>query len=159
MNVGNFLVTKHIFLSAEQLDLLNKVKFILNKWIEELDTPIHHIPYFHLQEFCQLTFFILTHGNQSKIGVVIVAESETSHIVFRNSLEKKMSTSDLLIDTTLYYSMDDVPKYIKKTGHLIICERTLLNKETFNTENIFPISLNSISKDINKIATRIMNFD
>ncbi len=159
LNVGNFLVTKHIFLSAEQLDLLNKVKFILNKWIEELDTPIHHIPYFHLQEFCQLTFFILTHGNQSKIGVVIVAESETSHIVFRNSLEKKMSTSDLLIDTTLYYSMDDVPKYIKKTGHLIICERTLLNKETFNTENIFPISLNSISKDINKIATRIMNFD
>ena len=70
-----------------------------------------------------------------------------------------MSTSDLLIDTTLYYSMDDVPKYIKKTGHLIICERTLLNKETFNTENIFPILLNSISKDINKIATRIMNFD
>jgi hypothetical protein len=159
LNIGNFLVTKHIFLSDEQRLVLNRVKLILKKWTEELDTPINNIPYFHLQEFCQLTFFILTNGNLSKTGVVIVAENETSHIAFRNSLEKRMSTSDLLIDTTLYYSLDDVPEYIRKSDQLIICERTLLNKENFNNENIFSISLNSLSTDIKKIATCIMNLD
>ncbi|MEY8446692.1 helix-turn-helix domain-containing protein [Enterococcus ratti] len=159
LNIGNFLVTKHIFLSAEQLALLNKVKAILKKWREELDTPVQQIPYFHLQAFCQLTSFILTNGNKSKLGIVIVAESETSHISFRNSLEKRMSTSDLLIDTTLYYSLDDVPKYIKDTDHLIICERTLLTKENYDSKKIYPISLSSLSSDIKKIATCIMNFD
>ncbi|MBF8807384.1 MAG: helix-turn-helix domain-containing protein [Enterococcus lacertideformus] len=159
LNIGNFLVTKHIFLSEEQLLVLNRVKLILKKWTNELDTPINHIPYFHLQEFCQLTFFILTNGNLTKTGIVIVAENETSHIAFRNSLEKRMSTSDLLIDTTLYYSLDDVPEYIRKSDQLIICERTLLSKENFNNKNIFPISLNSISADIKKIATCIMNLD
>lgn len=157
LNIGNFLVTKHTFLSDEQMELLNRVKLILKKWNQEMETPIKYIPYFHLQAFCQLTSFILTNGSKSKIGVVIVAESETSHITFRKCLEKKLSLSDVILDSTLYYSLHDVPPYITKAEHLIICERTLLDEESMASENLFPISLSSLSADIKHIASCIMN--
>lgn len=159
LNIGNFLVTKHTFLSDEQVQLLNRVKLVLKKWNQEITTPIKYIPYFHLQAFCQLTSFILTNGSKNKTGIIIIAENESSHIAFRNSLEKKLSMSDLIIDSTLYYSLEDVPQYIMKADHLIICERTLLDKDSMKNKNIYPISLSSLSSDIRKIAFCIMNFE
>lgn len=159
LNIGNFLVTKHTFLSAQQMELLQRVKQIFKKWGEELETPIRYIPYFHLQAFCQLTSFVLTNGSKQKIGVIIVAESELSHITFRKSLEKKLSLSDVILDTTLYYSLEDVPQYIMKSDHLIICERTLLDEESTKNEKIYPTSLSSLLSDIKDIAACMMNFE
>ncbi|EOS7927041.1 helix-turn-helix domain-containing protein [Enterococcus hirae] len=159
LNIGNFLVTKHTFLSTQQMELLQRVKQIFKKWGQELEPPIRYIPYFHLQAFCQLTSFVLTNGSKHKIGVIIVAESELSHITFRKSLEKKLSLSDVILDTTLYYSLEDVPQYIMKSDHLIICERTLLDEESMKNEKVYPISLSSLLSDIKDIASCVMNFE
>lgn len=74
-------------------------------------------------------------------------------------MEKKLSLSDVILDTTLYYSLEDVPQYIMKSDHLIICERTLLDEESMKNEKIYPISLSSLLSDIKDIASCIMNFE
>lgn len=159
LNIGNFLIATHTFLSNQQLELLHRIEYVFKKWNQKIDNPVEHIPYVHLQFFCQLTSFILTNEDKSKIGIVIVAENESSHIAFRKSLEKRLSLREAIMDNTLYYSLNDVPSYIMNSNHLIICERTLFYKESLTNKKIYPISLCSLSSDINHIASFIMNID
>lgn len=157
-DLQNFIVYRHYYLNKYQLSLVKRIKKILVTWRNQIypnnsfmynDAAIEHFTY-------QLAS-VLAFNKETKHTFFIVAENEESHTVYREILTHWINMETNIIDSTLYYSLDDVPPYISKHPSIIICERSLLFKEKQKIPHVFPISRYSIREDLKKILSELLN--
>lgn len=80
-----------------------------------------------------------------------MAESEESHILYREVLSACFNSEYDMLDPTLYYTIDELPEYMKKNPYIIIGERSILRENEEKREDIFPISVFSLQKDVKNI--------
>lgn len=159
-DLQNFIVYKHYYLNKYQLSLIKRIKKILIIWKDKVwpdnllifnDVAIEYLTY-------QLSS-VLLFNKEIKRTIFIVAESEESHIIYREILMHWLNMEYNIIDSTLYYSLDDVPPYISQHPATIICERSLFFKDKNKHSCTFPISRYSIQEDLKNILSEIIKFN
>lgn len=150
-NVQNYFMERNYFLTLEQLDIADKIDHILINWKD----TCHPKSNLKFSKTCVLRLISEIHSslisnNIQKQLCMIVAENELSHIIYRESLQKWMNSDSIMIDDTLYYSIDEIPLYKDDWPHFIIYERSLLTKEEnrLPDNNLFYISRKSLLEDI-----------
>lgn len=144
-----FLVEKHYFLGEQQRNLCPKIEKIMLEWGEKYSIPMN-LSNKTIEKFCLQVSEVLLHNSNKKWNVFIVAEDEYSHIAYREWIERKLNTEHIIVNNSLYYSLEDLPVYIDVNSSLVICERTLMNDldEMIRDSKTFPISLYSINEDL-----------
>ncbi|EGO2576820.1 transcriptional regulator [Enterococcus faecalis] len=149
LNIQTQFVEKHYYLSPKQLLYKKEVQSILYNW-----SKFYYPIVFNdlaIDRFCSLTYSLLSTSTHKEFFIMIVAEDELSHILYRESLLKWLNNSKVHIDENLYYSLDSINFNTKFWTPLIICERVLFSK---NSKKImFPVSRNSIAKDLQRVLS------
>lgn len=151
-NIQNYTVEKHYYLSDSQLEVFSKLKETLNYWKKDIDKEDEII--FNdtsLEKLCSEIESSLAQKRQSKFAILIVAEDELSHVVYRENLTRWLNMDYSIIDNTMYYSIKDVPIYAKEWPHVIVCERSLIFEDDTYRSNLFAISKSTIFEDIKNI--------
>ena len=144
-----FLVEKHYFLGEQQRKLYPVIEQIMLEWGKKYDINLK-LSKKTTEKFCLQVSELLLHNSNKKWNVFVVAEDEYSHVAYREWIERKLNTEHIIVDSILYYSMDDLPIYIDNNSSLVICERTLMNDQSERIRNTrtFPVSLYSINNDL-----------
>lgn len=151
-NAQNFILYRHYYLNEQQLHLRDSVKKVLYEWKREVCPEAPFI--FNdlaIEWFVSQVSFSLTLKGKQKRVFFIVAENEESHIIYRESLKYWINLDYNMIDSHLYYSLDQLSLYSDKNPHVIICERSILPVSEINHPHLFPISRRSIREDIKVI--------
>lgn len=112
------------------------------------------------EKFCLQVSELLLHNSSKNWNIFIVAEDEFSHIAYREWIARKLNTEHIIIDSTLYYSVENLPVYMDGLSSLVICERTLMNMpdETIREAKTFPISLSLINEDLQEFFKVVSYF-
>lgn len=149
LNRQMFLVEKHYFLGEQQRNLCPEIEKIMLEWGDKYSIPMN-LSNKTTEKFCLQVSEVLLHNSNKKWNVFIVAEDEYSHIAYREWIERKLNTEHIMVNNSLYYSLEDLPVYIDVNSSLVICERTLMNDldEMIRDSKTFPISLYSINEDL-----------
>lgn len=151
-NIQSFLVEQHYYLNDEQLSLNVSIRKILEEWQKQYIHSDLDFTDTIIDKFTSQVSTVLLQKNQQQQVFIVIAEDEFSHILYREHLEKWINHSDKLIDDRMYYSIDELPVYIKSWSHVIICERALLvEHERAQTVPLFPISRSTLSDDLRNI--------
>lgn len=146
-----FLVERNYFMGEGQRNLSRKVKNLIIDWSQKNNYTIY-LDQRALERFCLQVYDVLVKKYTPKIcNVFIVAESEVTHIMYREWLKLRLNTNTdkIMIDQSLYYSLDQLPVYIESDNSVIICERLLTDFpfEEYHGIKLFPVSLFSINQD------------
>lgn len=153
-NIQNFIVYRHHYLNNEQIHHMQRIEKVLYQWKEQYlsDYPIKFDSLAIEWLASQLTISFSFKQKQKRI-FFIVAESEESHILYRELLTHWLNLDYNTIDSFLYYSLDELPTYIRKNPYSVICERSVLFNREKLIPNVFPISRPSIREDLKRILT------
>ncbi|WP_251849932.1 HTH domain-containing protein [Enterococcus hirae] len=156
LNRQMFLVEKHYFLGKRQRLLYNEIKKIVEEWNKQHQFNIQFSKR-TTEKFSLQVSEILLNNCAKKWNVFIVAEDEFSHIAYREWIKQKINTTNIMLDSVLYYSTDSLPMYIDIENSIVICERTLMNSpcENIRRTKTFPISLYSITEDMQKFFSYV----
>ncbi|EME3577336.1 DeoR family transcriptional regulator [Enterococcus faecium] len=154
-NLQNYTVEQHYYLSESQLELFSKVKKILNRWKENFQLDYVEFNNTSLEKLCSEIESSLIKKVQDKFAIIIVAEDELSHVLYRENLIRWLNMDYNVIDHTMYYSIEDVPVYAEEWPHIIVCERSLLSQDGDKRWNLFSISKNTLFNDIKNILLYI----
>lgn len=155
-----FSVEKHFYLSDQQLQLVERIKHVLASWQTyfHLETEIT-FNQTTLEKFCSQVTVSLLQKRSAKFVFFFVAEDELSHTIYRENLKRWLNLDYNVIDSTMYYSLDELPVYVKEWPSIIICERSLKYDFTIsNSLMLFPISRNSIIEDTQTILSYVYNW-
>ncbi|MGM9902760.1 MAG: DeoR family transcriptional regulator [Enterococcus sp.] len=156
-NVQNFLLYRHHYLNTKQLQLKKQIIKVLHQWKEKVwpELPFNFndlaIEWFTSQVAASLVF-----KEKQKRVFFIVAESEETHILYREVLSHWLNLDYNTIDSFLYYSVDQLPAYINRNPHIIVCDRSVLSVFEVNLPQLFPISRYSIREDLKAILEEIL---
>ncbi|NMP59534.1 hypothetical protein HI921_13880 [Enterococcus mundtii] len=157
-NVQNFLLYRHHYLNSKQLQLKKTIKKVFQQWKDQVWPEISFtfndlaIEWFTSQVASSLVF-----KEKQKRVFFIVAESEESHILYREILNHWLNLDYNTIDSYLYYSVEELPAYINRNPHIIVCDRSVLTPSAADTPNLFPISRFSIREDLKVILSESLN--
>lgn len=148
------LVERSSFIGEHQLNLSRKVKNLVSEWGQKNNYTIY-LDQKAVEKFCLQVYDVLIKKNTSKIyNVFIVAENEVSHIMYREWINLRLNTitEKIVVDQSLYYSLDQLPIYISRENSIIICERVLTEFpfDEYQGIKLFPVSLFSINQDYQK---------
>lgn len=155
-----FLVEKHYFLNNTQQILCRRIENILTDWSQKHGFKLF-LDIRSIEKFCLQTSGVLLANPSKNWHIFIVAEDEISHISYRESIRRRMNTEYIVIDTLLYYSLDQLPIYIDIANSIIICERSLgeFPFDQYRGTQMFPVSLYSLNEDLQNIFNYISNFN
>ncbi|WP_438784735.1 helix-turn-helix domain-containing protein [Enterococcus sp. DIV0765f] len=154
LETQDFIVDKHYFLSEKKMCLKEKILKIIRTWDKDSNSIQYFLSPDALDRFCVEVFSILMPQSNPYKFIVVVAENDDSHIEYRESISAYISGSNMILDNEMYYSLNDIPSYYE--NYIIICEHSLLNTSQINKNNIiFPISFNSLDKDLKNIFTKL----
>lgn len=144
-----FLVEKHYFLGEQQRKIYPEIEQIMLEWRDKYSIDMN-LSQKTTEKFCLQVSEVLLHNSDKKWNVFIVAEDEYSHVAYREWIERKLNAEHIIVDSLLYYSIEDLPVYIDVSNSLVICERTLMNdlNERIRDSKTFPVSLYSVNKDL-----------
>lgn len=153
-NIQNFIVYRHHYLNNEQIHHVKRIEKVLYRWKEQYlsDYPLQFDP-LAIEWFASQITLSLSFKQKQKRIFFIVAESEESHILYRELLNHWLNLDYNTIDSFLYYSIDELPTYIQKNPYSIICERSVLLDREKVMPNLFPISRSSVKQDLKRILT------
>lgn len=157
-NLQNYTVEQHYYLSDSQLEIFYKLKGILHMWKEDVNDKLEYALEFNdtsLEKLCCDIESSLVNKIKNKFAIIIVAEDELSHILYRENITRWLNMDYNVIDNTMYYSLDEVPVYAEEWPHIIICERSLVSKNECDKLNLFFISKNTLFTDIKNILLYI----
>ena len=158
-NIQNYTVEKHYYLSDSQLAILATLKKIFNQWKEEIQLDYElKLNDTSLEKLCSEIESSLTQKRPMKFAIIIVAEDELSHVVYRENISRWLNMDYYMIDNTMYYSLNDVPIYADEWPHVIICERSLVFEENTKPTNLFSISKSTLLEDIKRIFLYIYDW-
>ena len=155
-----FSVEKHVYLSDQQLQLVERIKQVMESWQTQfhLDTEITYNQTI-LEKFCSQVTVSLMQKRISKFVFFFIAEDELSHTIYRENLKRWLNLDYNIIDSTMYYSLDELPIYVQEWPSIIICERSLkYDFKIANSLTFFPISRNSILEDTKNILSYVYNW-
>ncbi|WP_242384879.1 DeoR family transcriptional regulator [Enterococcus faecalis] len=157
-NLQNFIVYRHHYLNSEQLKIKQRVEKVLVQWKKKVwpDTPFTFNS-LAIESFVSQISASLIFKEKQKRVFFIVAESEESHILYREVLKHWLNLDYNTIDSVLYYSVEKLPPYIKKNPHIIICERSVLGVHEVGTPHLYPISRYSIREDLKLILSESLD--
>lgn len=158
-NRSMYLVEKNHFIEEPQRQLCTEVKQLINNWSQENGYHVY-LENRSIEKFCLQVSDLLIRKDIAKIWhVFIVAENEFSHIIYREWIQRRLNTTQILIDQELYYSLETLPVYLDKEISLIICERTLANFpfEYYQGTKLFPVSLFSVNDDLQEFFIHVFN--
>ncbi|PTO37554.1 hypothetical protein C6P52_12455 [Enterococcus mundtii] len=158
-NIQTYNVERHYYLSDSQLELFYKLKEILTQWIDELDS-YYEIRFNDtaLEKLCSEIESSLVKKRKDKFAIIIVAEDELSHVIYRENITRWLNMDYHVIDNTMYYSVEDVPIYAEEWPHIIVCERALVTRNEEQSLNLFAISKSTLFEDIKNIFLYIYNW-
>ncbi|MDQ8243196.1 hypothetical protein Q3C84_12420 [Enterococcus faecium] len=157
-NLQNYTVEQHYYLSDSQLEIFYKLKGILHMWKEDVNDKLEYALEFNdtsLEKLCCDIESSLVNKIKNKFAIIIVAEDELSHILYRENITRWLNMDYNVIDNTMYYSLDEVPVYAEEWPHIIICERSLVSKNECDKLNLFLISKNTLFTDVKNILLYI----
>lgn len=155
-----FSVEKHVYLSDQQLQLVERSKQVLVSWQTQfhLETEIM-FNQTTLERFCSQVTVSLLQKRRPKFVFFFIAEDELSHTIYRENLKRWLNLDYNIMDSTMYYSIDELPIYVKEWPSIIICERSLkYDFKMSNSLTFFPISRNSILEDTKIILSYVYNW-
>lgn len=91
--------------------------------------------------------------------IFIVAEEEIAHVSYREAICQRLNTENITLDSSLYYSLEELPEYMDGENSLIICERALgeFLFQQHREVKLFPISLFSLDEDLRSISNYIFD--
>lgn len=157
-NIQNFMLYRHHYLNAKQLELKKRIKTVLIKWKKQaFPEPSFVFNDLAIEWFTSQISSSLIFKEKQKRVFFIVAESEESHILYREVLNHWLNLDYNTIDSFLYYSVNKLPTYIKKNPHIIVCERSVLLAHEKKFPNLYPISRSSLREDLKTILSESLN--
>ncbi|MBC2576191.1 hypothetical protein [Peptostreptococcus canis] len=150
MNISAFILERHFYLNTEQIKIVGKLKNILERCSNELEEEVFDVPENIIDMLgIQILFNVLF--SKEKKQILIVAENEANHIIYRETLKKLINPNINSINSTLYYNIDDIPPYIDWKPYVILCDRGLIpNENNCRYSEIFPVSYYSLYEDISR---------
>lgn len=155
-----FSVEKHFYLSDQQLQLAERIKQVLESWQKHFHLETEVI--FNqttLEKFCSQVTVSLMQKRTPKFVFFFIAEDELSHTIYRENLKRWLNLDYNVIDSTMYYSLDELPIYVKDWPSIVICERSLKYDFTIpDSLTFFAISRNSILEDTKNILSYVYNW-
>ena len=152
LGINEFLLNQYYFIDPKDHFIKDKISKIIRCWLKEKISENVTMPESIILHFCHLVISILKKGERKKTPLVIVSNDEYSHMLFRNTISKIISENYFFITDELYYSIADIPELLFNIDCFIICERCLLTQES---ENILPISINTLTTDLKDISNYI----
>lgn len=158
-NRSMLLVEKNYFIEEGQKKLCKKVEDLMIDWSRRNEYAIF-LNQKSIEKFCLQVQDLLVRNDMTKIWhIFIVAESEFSHIVYREWIRRRLNTEQMVIDQALYYSLDQLPVYIGSDSSIIICERSLASFpfDEYQGVKLFPTSLFSVDKDFQCLFEYLFN--
>ncbi|MGL9971909.1 hypothetical protein [Enterococcus sp. DIV1420a] len=152
MDLNEFLLNQYYFIDPNDYPVKKIVTTIIHSWLKKNLSENISISESIILQFCHLVMPILKKGHSKKISIIIVAKDEYSHMLFRNNINKIISTNYFFINYKIYYSINDVPELFINKNCFVICERCLLEQEK---EFILPISIHNLTNDLKYISNCI----
>ncbi|MDU5019336.1 MAG: helix-turn-helix domain-containing protein [Clostridiales bacterium] len=154
-----YLVEKNHFIEASQKQLCVQVKQLMSEWSQEYGYKVY-LEERAIESFCLKVSDVLIHQEIGKVWhVFIVAESEFSHTIYREWIQRRLNTTQIVIDNELYYDLEALPVYLDTENSVILCERTLTNVpfDTYQETKLFPVSLCSVNEDLQQFFMYVFN--
>ncbi|WP_086348829.1 helix-turn-helix domain-containing protein [Candidatus Enterococcus clewellii] len=155
-----FSAEKHFYLSNQQLRLTERIKHVLEAWQKQFDLEAEvTFNQTALEKFCSQVTASLLQKRSPKFVFFFIAEDELSHTIYRENLKRWLNLDYNIMDSTMYYSLDELPIYVEEWPSIIICERSLKHDTTIpDSITFFPISRNSILEDTKNILAYVYNW-
>ncbi|EOZ5804719.1 helix-turn-helix domain-containing protein [Enterococcus faecium] len=151
-NIQNYTVERHYYLSDSQLEIFYKIKEVLNEWKEEITSEyVIEFNDISLEKLCSEIETSLTRKINNKHAILVVAEDELSHVVYRENIARWINNDYIVIDDRMYYSLEEIPVYVEDWPHIIVCERSLISNNIDKYLNLFSISKSTLTTDIKTI--------
>lgn len=152
--INQYLLNQYYFINKEDVHILNKVRKIINTWVNENISAYMTMDDSIILQFSHLIMPVLKRTNKERIPIIIVSKDEYSYMLFRKNLCKIVSENFFFINEEVYYSVEDIPKLFYTIPCFIICERCLLNHKN----NFFlPISINTLTHDLRDISNLLFS--
>lgn len=98
---------------------------------------------------------MLSHSNYYTCN--IVTTSQDRFTLFFNFFYKYLSSSQFKINSTMFYSMDELPNELFQYPYIIICDRELEDLRFRFAENIFPFSPNTLRHDTRHLLNHLID--
>lgn len=154
LDTQTLLVNRHCLLNEEQKLVCVRVRHVVNKWLKQNCYNNIDILETTLEQFCLEVFSVLTSmvKNKYKTTIMIIAEFESAHILYRENIKGWLNDTNFILDNTLYYSLKDIPCFMTSTPKIIICDRSLIfDNDLIKEKHVYPISLSTLENDIRNI--------
>ncbi len=153
-----YLVEKNHFIEVPQRQLCTQVRQLMSEWSQEYGYKVY-LEDCAIESFCLKVTDILIGQEFKKIYVFIVAENEFSQVIYREHIQRRLNTKQIVINNELYYSLETLPMYLDKENSVILCERSLTNIpfETYQEIKMFPVSLFSVNEDLQQFFMYVIN--
>lgn len=87
----------------------------------------------------------------------IVATSSDRFAFLFNFFYKYLSSSQFKINSTIFYSLDEVPEELFHYPYVIICEQPLY-QSNIESENIFPFTLDNMKENLLSMLSKLLNY-
>ena len=127
---------------------------IMQRFEKQLDNQIH----FDLQNI-QSLFYVYQHELslfKQSYTCNIVVKTQEQFTIFYHFLDKYLNHSQFQVNSTIFYSLSEIPEVMLKEPYITFCVPSLNNEQFKEYNNIFPISLDSLSKDVTDMVEFVL---
>lgn len=150
--IGISLFTPHFLVDSESFSY-QQFRQIILRWNSENSVSLN------LQENSIKGFYYLyknilaTHDNYSVCN--IVATNQDQFTFMFNFFFKYISSAQFKINSTIFYTLDELPEELFSYPYIIICDHSLYKENYKNAKNIFPFAVDTIRQDTQKLIDSI----
>lgn len=152
--VGLPIFTPHYLIREDDYNYQRFCQLFI-RWGQDLEEPIQ------LQERNLSAFYHLFHNTSlshaNYYTCNIVTTSQDRFTLFFNFFYQYLSSSQFKINSTIFYSMDELPNEIFQFPYIIICDRELEDHRFQNAENIFYFSPDTLRHDVKHLLNCLLN--
>ncbi|CAM3963410.1 hypothetical protein [Catellicoccus marimammalium] len=150
--VGINLFTPHFLIDSHSFNY-QQFRQVILRWNAE--NPIA----LNLQENSIKGFYYLyknilaTHDNYYVCNIVATNQDQFTFIF--NFFFKYISSAQFKINSTIYYTLDELPEEYFNYPYIIICDHSLYKENYKNAKNLFPFAVDTIRQDTQRLIDSI----
>lgn len=137
-------LSNHVLVSDDN-DNLHKLSALLREWQPVYQNKLH-FPGIAVKFFIfYYDYSLLTYDNYYTCNIVATSSDQFAFLF--NFFYKYLSSSRFKINSTIFYSLDDIPEELFHYPYVVICERQLYQPD-IEADNIFPFSVDSLKENL-----------
>lgn len=147
------LLTHHVLVNPDNQNLY-KLSKLLGDWEPTYQNKLQFSEMAMESFIFYYNHSLLTHNN-GYICHIVATSSEQFAFLF-NFFYKYLNSSQFKINSTIFYSLDDIPEELFHYPYVIICEQPLY-QSNIEADNIFPFAIDSLRENLLSMISKLLD--